>query len=68
MGQNAKHFTKYKMRRDLWAHAQNLGAGKALESIWFNRLCLEVRTPSPEKPNDFIKVTQAEPRTQASGC
>ncbi|KAB1269864.1 hypothetical protein Cadr_000017377 [Camelus dromedarius] len=34
MGQNAKHFTRYKTRRDLWVRAQNPGAGMALKSMW----------------------------------
>lgn len=44
------------------------GGGKALEGIRLHHLGLEVRTPHLQKPNDLIKVTQAGPRTQASGC
>lgn len=72
MGQNAKHFTRYKTRRDLWVRAQNPGSEGWLrdgsKEHVANHLHVEVRTPSPEKPNDLVKITQTGLRTQTSGC
>ena len=36
--------------------SSDVGAGKVLDNRWSHQLHLEVRTPSPEKPNDLVKA------------
>ena len=52
--------------------SSDVGAGKVLDNRWSHQLHLEVRTPSPEKPNDLVKAykldQEARPPDSSPHC